>query len=252
MTLNADFKRRLAARAPLLGTFLKTPHPILVEILGRAGFDFLVIDAEHGPFDRASIDTLMIAGRAAGLPLLVRMPARGADWIGFSLDAGAAGIMVPHVRSVAEAEDLVRACRYRPGARGFAGTTRAADYAGRGLRDHLASPAAEVSLVCQIEDPAGVAAAAGIAAVEGVDALFVGRADLAVASWRDDFFDSAVRDDTRAVLGVAGCATGLYCAPAEDLAPFRAAGGSLFVVGSEHTLIATAAAALRERFDRRG
>lgn len=248
MTSNAEFKTRLLAREALLGAFFKTPHPILIEVLGRTGLDFLVLDAEHAPFDRSTIDMCLIAARGAGLPLIVRVPARGADWIGFALDAGAAGIMVPHVNSAAEAEDLVAACRFRPGHRGFAGTTRAADYAGRSLPGHLASPEAEVSLICQIEEPAGVAAAAEIAAVDGVDALFVGRADLAVTSGRDDFFGPEVLADTLGVLAAPGAATGLYCAPTEDVAPFRAAGGSLFVVGSEHTLMTTAAAELCERF----
>ncbi len=249
MSINASFKARLAAREPLLGAFVKTPQPILIEIMGRAGFDFLVIDAEHGPFGREAIDTLMIAGRAAGLPLIVRVPARGAEWIGFVLDMGAAGIMVPHVNSVAEAEALVRAMRYGPAGRGFAGTTRAADYAGRGLAAHLASPEAEISLICQIEEPEGAARAAAIAAVDGVDALFVGRADLAVSSGLNDFFAPEVLEETRKVLAVPGAATGLYCAPTEDLAPFAEAGASLFVVGSEHTLIAQGGAALRARFD---
>ncbi len=249
MTTNAEFKAKLTSRDPLLGAFFKTPHPILVEILGRTGIDFIVADAEHAPFDRAGIDTLLIAARGVGLPVIVRVPTRGPDWIGFVLDAGAAGVMVPHVNSVDEARALVAECRYRPGHRGFAGTTRAADYAGRTLTEQLTSPEAEVSLICQIEEPAGVAAAAEMAAVDGVDALFVGRADLAVASGRDNFFAPEVIEDTNAVLGVSGAATGLYCAPTEELAPFRAAGASLFVVGSEHTLMTTAAAALRARFD---
>lgn len=252
MTTNAEFKARLTAREPLLGAFFKTPHPILIEILGTTGLDFLVVDAEHAPIDRGAVDTLMIASRAVRLPLIFRVPARGADWIGFVLDMGAAGIMVPHVNSVAEAEALVAECRYRPGKRGFAGTTRAAEYAGRTLKEQLASPQNEVSLICQIEEPAGVAAAADMAAVDGVDALFVGRADLAVSSGRDDFFGPEVVADTQAVLGVDGAATGLYCAPTEDMTPFRAAGGSLFVVGSEHTLMTTAAKELRTRFDALG
>ncbi|MGR3484200.1 MAG: HpcH/HpaI aldolase family protein [Paracoccaceae bacterium] len=247
-------KSRLADRQPLLGAFLKTPAPILVEVLGQAGLDFLVIDAEHGPFGRAQIDTLMIAGRAAGLPLIVRVPARGPDWIGYVLDAGAAGIMVPHVNSAEEARAVVRAVRYGAATgghshRGFAGTTRGADYAARSMADLLGAPERETVVMAQIEEPAGVAAAPEIAAVDGIDTLFVGRADLAVSSGRPDFFGPDVRADTEAVLAATGCATGLYCAPGEDRAPFRTAGASVFVVGSEHTLMVGAARALRERFD---
>ena len=66
MTTNADFKSRLTAREPLLGAFFKTPHPILIEILGRTALDFIVADAEHAPFDRAGLDTLLIAARGWG------------------------------------------------------------------------------------------------------------------------------------------------------------------------------------------
>ena len=248
MASNADFKARLTAREALLGAFFKTPQPILIEVMARAGFDFLVVDGEHAPFDRGDIDTMVIAGRAAGLPLIVRVPDPG--WIGYVLDAGAAGIMVPHVTSAEQARALVRAVRYGPGGRGFAGTTRAADYAARSMGDHLGHPEAECALICQIEEPEGVEAAEEIAAVEGVDCLFVGRADLAVSGGINDFFAPEVIDQTNRTLGVSGAATGLYCAPTEETAPFRAAGGSMFVVGSDHTLMVQGGRALREAFER--
>ncbi|SDF03497.1 HpcH/HpaI aldolase family protein [Limimaricola pyoseonensis] len=249
MSLNAEFRRRLIAREPLLGAFVKTPHPIVVEIMGRSGFDFLVLDAEHAPFDRAAIDTMMIAGRAAGCPLLVRVPSSSPDWLLGVLDAGAAGVMVPHVVSPGQAAELARAMRYGAGGRGFAGTTRAAEYAGRSMREHLAMAGDEVSLICQIEDAEGADRFDEIAAVEGVDALFVGRADLAVSCGRDDFFAPDIAARCAAILGASGAATGLYCAPGETLAPLREAGASLFVVGSDHTLMAGGAGQLRKAFE---
>lgn len=138
MTVNSDFKKRLIARVPMLGAFIKTPHPIIIEIMARSGFDFLVIDAEHAPFDRTSIDMMLIAGRAMGIPLLVRIPVSTPDWALNVLDAGAAGLMVPHVVSADQAKELVESVSYVLGGRGFAGTSRAADYAQRPLREHLA------------------------------------------------------------------------------------------------------------------
>jgi len=188
MTVNSDFKKRLIAKDPLLGTFIKTPHPIIVEIMANAGFDFLVVDAEHAPFDRSTIDMMLIAGRAENCPIIVRVPNSTPDWVLNVLDAGAAGIMVPHVETASQAQSLVRSVTYGPGGRGFAGTSRAADYARRPLAEHLATARDEVSLICQIEDPDGVVNHADIAAVEGVDALFIGRADLAVSHGLNDFF----------------------------------------------------------------
>lgn len=247
---NAEFKARLEAREPLLGAFIKTPHPIVIEIMARAGFDFLVVDAEHAPFDRGSVDAMTMAGRAEGCPIVVRVPVATADWILNVLDGGAAGVMVPHVESAAQAKELAQAVNYGPGGRGFAGTSRAADYAGRSLQEHLTMARDEVALICQIEDPDGVINFAEIAKVEGVDALFVGRADLAVSHGLSDFFAPEVAQMTRDILSAKGAATGLYCAPSETLTVHQEAGGSFFVVGSEHTLMQRGGSALVEQFRR--
>ncbi len=248
MSINADFKARLIGREPLLGAFIKTPHPIIIEIMARAGFDFLVVDAEHAPFDRTTIDMMLIAGRAAACPVLVRVPTSRPDWVLNVLDGGAAGVMVPHVETAAQAQALARSVTYCPGGRGFAGTTRAAEYAGRTLSEHLGKARDEVSLICQIEDPEGVINHAEIAGVDGVDALFIGRADLAVSHGKADFFAPEVTEMTTGILGNTDAATGLYCAPNEDLTPLQAAGGSLFVVGSEHSLISVGGSALSLKF----
>lgn len=251
MMTNAEFKARLEAREPMLGAFIKTPHPIVIEIMARAGFDFLVVDAEHAPFDRGSVDVMTMAGRAEGCPIVVRVPVATPDWVLNVLDGGAAGVMVPHVETAAQARDLVRAVSYGPGGRGFAGTSRAADYAGRSLKEHLTKARDEVALICQIEDPDGVINHAEIADVDGVDALFIGRADLAVSHGLSDFFAPEVAGMTRDILSAKGAATGLYCAPTEPLEGHRAAGGSFFVVGSEHTLMQLGGASLVEKFRQR-
>ena len=248
MRVNADFKARLVARAPLLGVFVKTPDPMLIEVLGQSGVDVLVLDAEHAPFDRRAVDTAMIAGRATGCPLVIRVPNGAPETLLGFLDAGAAGIMVPHVCCADQAAALVKSMHYGPGGRGFAGTTRAADYARRSLQDHFAMTSDEVSLICQIEDPAGYDNREAIAGVDGVDALFVGRADLSVSYGLRDFFAPQTAARCRDVLGVSGAATGLYAAPGEDLTGWRAADASLFVVGSDHTLLTSGVARLKADF----
>lgn len=249
MTVNSDFKTRLRNREPLLGVFVKSPSPILVEILGQSGLDFMVLDAEHAPFDRAAIDTAMIAGRASGCPIVVRVPNGNPDTILGVLDGGAAGLMVPHVCSAAQAQALANAVRYGKGGRGFSGTSRAADYARRKLPEHFELANREVSLICQIEDPEGYDARDEIAAVAGVDALFVGRADLSVSYGLQDFFAPETAQKCRDVLGVRGAATGLYLSPSEDLVPWRRAGATLLVIGSDHTLITNGVKALRQSVD---
>ncbi len=244
MTPNARFKARLVAREPLLGTFVKTPHPTIVEIVGAMGLDFLGLDGEHSPFDRAATDICLLAARAAGVPVLVRVPESNPSTILHVLDCGAAGVVVPHVVSVEQARALADAVRYVPGGRGIAGTTRAGRYGLRPLAEHRREAAKEVSLVCQIEDREGVDNHVAIAAVEGVDALFVGRADLSLSYGCEDAGSPEIDAVAARILGAGGAATGLYCAPGEDFARWAAHGASFAVTGSDHSFLIGGARAL--------
>lgn len=251
MTPNAKFKQRVVARERLLGAFHKTPHPIAVEVMALAGFDFLVLDAEHAPFDRTTLDSCLIASRALNIPAIVRIP--DPSWALNTLDAGAAGLMIPHVETPEQAAEVAQLCNYAkgggPGVRGFAGTSRAAAYGLRPFAEHLEQTQHEVTIIAQIEDPKGVENVQAIAATPGIDALFVGRADLAVSHGLSGFFDEEVSAMTDRCLGVETCATGLYCAPGEDTARWTDAGASLFVVGSDHSLMLSGGKALRAAFD---
>ncbi|MBW3097166.1 HpcH/HpaI aldolase family protein [Pseudohoeflea coraliihabitans] len=245
---NREFRDKLRGKQPLLATFVKTPHPNLIEVIGASGFDFLVLDGEHAPFERASIDLCVLAARAVDCPVIVRVPDGSPATILAVLDSGAAGILVPHVDTSEQAKAVVAAARYERG-RGFAGTTRAAGYGQRSLAQHRREADSEVTVMCQIESPRAVGNASAIAEIEGVDALFVGRADLAVATGEDDFHSPEVTTMTQRVLALPNVATGLYCAPGEDAARWMSAGASFAVTGSEHALIQSGAALLRAGFD---
>ena len=108
-----DFRRRLKAREHVLGTFIKTPTTHATEILGMLGFDFVVIDQEHAPFDARTIDVMVLAARASNIAGIVRVGDPGEANILSVLDCGASGILVPHVDSVAKAREVAAACRYR-------------------------------------------------------------------------------------------------------------------------------------------
>lgn len=248
MSPNARLKVRLTAREPLVGCFVKTPHPTVVEILGALGLDFLVLDGEHSPFDRSTTDACLLAARAAQVAVLVRVPDDRPATILAALDSGAAGVVVPHVTTAAQARALADAVRYVPGGRGIAGTTRAGNYGLKPLAEHRRAAAEEVVLVCQIEDREGVEHHAAIAAVDGVDALFVGRADLSLSCGREDFSSPEIDAITGRVLGAKGAATGLYCAPGEDFAPWAAQGASFVVSGSDHSFLVAGARALAAGF----
>lgn len=244
MSPNARFKARLLARAPMVGCFVKTPHPTVVEILGATDLDFLILDGEHSPFDRTTIDACILAARAVGCPVLVRVPDDTPSFILNVLDCGAAGVVVPHVTSSEQAVRLARAMQYVPGGRGIAGTTRAGGYGTKPLRAHRTQAGEEVALICQIEDREAAACFEAIAAVDGVDALFVGRADLSVSYGLEDFDTPEIAAICSDILGAQGAATGLYCAPAEDAEQWRSKGASFVVAGSDHSFLIAGSKAL--------
>ena len=174
-------KDRIAAGETLLGTFLKTPSPILVEVLASCGLDLLCLDAEHAPFDRGDLDLCIMAARAAGLPVLVGTPTAAPEHILNALDCGADGVLLPHIRSAEEAAAVAAAAAYTPGGRGYAGSSRAARYGLATMDEHRAASAARNVVIAQIEDIEALDDIEAIAATPGIDALFVGRIDLTVA-----------------------------------------------------------------------
>jgi 2-keto-3-deoxy-L-rhamnonate aldolase RhmA len=239
-------KQRIAGRDLVVGTWVKTPHPIIVEVLGLSPLDCIVLDAEHAPFDRGSLDTCLMAARGAAKPALVRPASSAPEHLLAALDMGADGVIVPHVRSAAEAEAVVRACRYVPGGRGYAGTTRSAGYGTKGMARTRAD-AAEVTIIAQVEDVEAVDAIEAIAAVEGLDALFIGRADLTVsyrAESPDDPQVLAAVERICAAGRAAKRAIGMFLARPSDAPQWREKGASLFLLGSEHDFMLKGAADL--------
>lgn len=242
------FQDRLRAGAVLSGTWVKTPHPHVVEVLVLSPLDVLVLDAEHAPFDRGSLDACIMAARAGGKPVLVRPTSSAHEHILNALDCGADGVIVPHVRSAAEACEIVRACHFVPGGRGFAGSSRAAGYTTLGMAKHR-ERARDVIVIAQIEDVEAVEAIDEIAAVEGIDALFIGRADLTIsyaADTPDDAVVVAAVDRICAAGKTAGRTVGMFLGRVGDVAQWRAKGASLFVLQSDHDFLLKGAAALAE------
>jgi 2-keto-3-deoxy-L-rhamnonate aldolase RhmA len=241
-------RRRLAAGDALWGSFLKTPSPILVEVLASAGLDLLCIDAEHAPFDREAIDLCLLAARAGGLPTLVRTPTAAAEHVLNALDCGADGVLLPHIRSAAEARAGVAAGRYGRGGRGYAGSSRAAGYGRSRIPEHLAASAERTVVIAQIEDVEAVEAVEAIAATPGLDALFVGRIDLTIALGEIDPDAPAVLAAVERVLGAglaSGVPVGMFVPRDADVAGWRQRGAQLFLQGSEHAFMRAGAAAAR-------
>lgn len=172
-------KAALGAGHVQIGLWLGLAHPVVAEIAGQSGFDWCLIDAEHGPNTLSTIQAQILALAGTAASPVVRVPI-GQDWmIKQVLDLGAQTILVPMVTSAAEAEALVRAMRYPPdGVRGVGASLARASRYGT-IPDYVRSANAETCLIVQAESVAAMEAIDEIAAVDGVDAVFIGPADLA-------------------------------------------------------------------------
>ncbi len=237
--------RRLAARELVVGTFVKTTAAPVVEILGGRGLDFLVLDAEHAPFDRGSLDTCLLAARAVGVEALVRIPDHRPAEIGAVLDLGAAGVVAPRVSSVAEARRIVEAASYA-GGRGLSTSPRAGGYGMVPVSEHVAASDRECVVLCQVEDRQGLDDCAGIAGTAGVAGLFIGPVDLSASlglSPGDEELSRAV-ERIRIAANNAGKAAGVFAANAEAARQRLAEGFDFVVVSSDQGLLAASASAL--------
>jgi len=234
-------QKLLTTTAPVHGLFCAIPASIVVELAASAGFDFVVIDLEHSLLAPQELAAMLLAARASGIAALVRVahPAQ----VSPALDQGAEGIVFPRIGSVAQARAAVGCCRHAPlGWRG----THATHHSGYG-RDDLAAAQrrfdADTLVVLMIEDAAAVDRAAAIAAVEGVDVLLEGAADLAQSlgsPWqtRHPRVLQALDDIAQAARSAGKLLCALPRQP-EDRASWRSQGVRMFVLGEDRGLLRT-------------
>ena len=169
-----------AGSQPPISTWLMSASPLLAEAAGHAGFDWGVIDMEHAPLDLGDVVHLLQAVAGTRMVPVLRVPWNDTVTIKRVLDAGATTLLVPFVQNAAEAARAVAATRYPPeGVRGMAGMSRAAQFGMRG--DYLKTANRGLSVIVQLESEAALAELEAIAAVPGVDALFIGPADLSAS-----------------------------------------------------------------------
>ncbi len=243
----ANLRARILGRERLASTFVKTAEVTVVEVLATSGLDFIVLDGEHCGFDRGRLDACLAVCRALDFPALVRISSGTDENILMALDAGAVGVVVPHVDSVQKAQAVAKASHFGRGGRGFAGSTRWAGFATRPMGEVLDQDAQTI-VMAQIEEPEGVDVCEGIAAVDGIDALFAGPADLSVGyghrSQDNPDLPMALERVGKAC-AASGKAFVSWVPDAAKAAEWADYGMTGFVVASEHTWMrqgATAAA----------
>jgi 2-keto-3-deoxy-L-rhamnonate aldolase RhmA len=248
MGTNSDgFRKRLLDRETILGTFVKTPSPIVAEVLGLSDLDAFCIDTEHAPFGRLELDQSIAAFRAADKPCLVRTADDSPREIRNALDSGVTGIVVPHVTNAQQARAIVRASHFGDQGRGYAGSPRAAGYTTKPMADHIADSRERTTVIVQIEDIAALSNVAEIAAVEGVDCLFIGRVDLAVAMQKGVSDPTVIEAVRKICADCGGAATiGMFTPSVSELPDWQAAGASLFLLSSDQSMLLAGANALAQ------
>jgi 4-hydroxy-2-oxoheptanedioate aldolase len=252
MPLKNNFKTALAERRPQYGLVLGTGDLYGLEIIAGAGFDWLLLDAEHSARDMAALPQQVALIAAAGVSAALRPGRLDGPACGRYLDIGLQTLVAPMIESAAQAQALVAATRFPPaGGRGVG--TALARAAGWGRdADFLPGSAAEICIVAQIESAAGVRAAGQIAAVDGIDAVLIGPSDLAaslghlgqpshpaVGAQIDLAVSSAL---------AAGKAAGTFVREPAAAERYLRMGCSFFIVGVDTAVIAGAFDALRARY----
>lgn len=203
----ASLRSRARAGDRLVGALLRMPSEELVEMLAVSGFDFVLIDAEHGPADVIALRQHIAVAGLHGVPVIVRVGEDDPGMVLRVLDQGAQGVLVPHVDDAGAAAAVVAAAHYPPlGTRGFATYSRAGFFGETPPAQHRNWYLENTLVLAMIESPAGVSAADAIARTPGVDGMMVGPADLAASSGPDDL---PVGEATSIVHGAAAAAGGL-------------------------------------------
>ena len=203
----------------LRGVFNALPSAAIIEMCAYAGFDFVVIDNEHGCADLETTEHMLRAARASGIIPVVRCFPHDISRI---LDMGASAVQIPMVNTAGQARDLVQQVRYpAAGARGSAFSSRAAGYGAFGGTAHTSRSNEGVALIVMIETPEAVANASAIAAVDGVDAVFVGPNDLSHAmgfgdQWAEASVQAAIAQALQAISATGKCAGTLALTHADE------------------------------------
>jgi 2-keto-3-deoxy-L-rhamnonate aldolase RhmA len=246
-----NFKRGLAAGAPQIGLWLSMTSPVATEVVAGAGFDWMLVDMEHSANDLVEVASHLRAAVGGSAEPVVRVPWNEPVMVKRVLDIGARSLLFPFVQSAEEARRAVAATRYPPkGIRGVAGTTRANRY-GR-VKDYAKRVEDELCVLVQVETQQALGEIEAIAAVDGVDGMFIGPADLSASmghlgNWqRPEIWQAIISAGER--IRKAGKAPGFLSAREDECRAVLAAGFQFVAVGSDIGILARQSEALARSY----
>ena len=247
--MQSDLRKRIQAGELVLGTILSLNSPDVAEILSGIGFDWLFIDAEHSTLDPHHLQAIFQA-TGDSIPCVVRLPALDEIVVKKTLDAGAAGLLVPQVHNAGQVEQLVKWGRYYPeGSRGL-GFGRAQGY-GLKVSEYLQTANKSILLSVQAESAEAVKNIEAIVQVQGLDAVLVGPYDLSTSMGLPGQVDhpdvKAAIQHVADVCHQAGMPIGIFGLTANAVQPYIDQGFKFIVVGADTFLLGTAARQLLEQ-----
>lgn len=180
MTITAGFAASVRAPGPVFGTWMGTPHPIIAETISQTGLDFVIADGEHGAVSPHALLEILPAADRYSMPIVYRVAYNRPEYIRAAFDSGVAGVLVPMVNSAEQAAAAVAAAKYPPhGSRGM-GAWRASNYYQDGA-NYIVRADDETVVILQVETVEAVRNVNAIAAVPGIDVLYLGPGDLALS-----------------------------------------------------------------------
>ncbi len=235
-------RAKLDGRSALFGLMQAYPGPMVTELASIAGYDFIVLDAEHGLFDDAAILHALHIAQPLGLSVFVRPRTHDLQAIGRIMDMRVDGLLVPNIASADQAQAIVAATRYPPaGTRGYARSGHRVTRYGFDLKHDTKPPRDDALLLMLVESPAGIADLPAILATPGVDGAMIGPADLTATLGDAGNFATREFHDAVAALEAAGAAhgkvIGMPPVPGQPAAELARRGHRLFIIGSDTGLV---------------
>jgi 4-hydroxy-2-oxoheptanedioate aldolase len=243
-------RQALAARTVVYGTWVQTPSPEVVEMIGWSGWDFVILDLEHGPYGPETLPHLIRAAEAADTAPIVRVPLSAPHDVGKALDLGAAGIVTPGVTSAGAGESAVRLTRFPPlGSRGASPSTRQLHYSAVPFATLTAEGAPQPLVVLQVEARLATTDLASILGIEGLSVVFIGPYDLSTSLGLPGQFEHPkVREAISEIVeraGERGVAVGIWVPDAQSARFWVDRGVTFVTVSNNELMLFGAASALR-------
>ncbi len=245
-------KELINDKKSVFGIFSKTNDPMFIEIMGKAGIDFVILDCEHGPNSPREVLPLVLAARASGLHSVIRVGNSSVIEIQRMLDLGISGVQVPQVQNEADARGVVKSAKFAPlGGRGVCCNVRAADYSLKKRQEYFSGQNKDVAVIVHIEGKEGFENLDSMMNVDGIDIFFIGPNDLAQSLGCADVNDKKVQDTVNEIIAKCrrkGKHVGIYADNVQRAVKYKEMGVSYVACSTDVGIIARSCSEMAAAF----